>query len=526
MIIDAQELPDGSLIEADLVIIGGGMAGITIARELRNRRVDVIVLESGGRGPDRMERGMDLMDETQELNRGTGTLSGPENATREIDDYLVFSRYRALGGAGNLWGGKCVPLDPWDFERRPWIPNSGWPFTREQLQPYYDRACDLLMLQHFDPDLAEREPDRPTLKIDGERNLVTIPRQHTKVTGGFGGPDFLPFKTSITDVPNIRVYLNASVTNIAVKPEGNRVDGLEIGCLNGKRHRARGRVYILVTGGIENARILLSSNDVQRDGLGNQHDLVGRYWSGHVNFGKWDEDDGPNTSLHFTRLNQSLDLYSGRDRTKTWGVLGLNTAAQRGHELPNCIVTIFPLRYEPYAPSRAVAQLGTLVDGELEDLSPEVRSMDGRHFPIHFKIEQISNPESRITLTAERDALGMRRVNLDWQFTEQDFDGLRRSIDFFQREMGRTSTARVAFTVKPDELVEVMSPARHHMGSTRMHVDPKHGVVDADCKMHGVDNLYIAGSSVFPTGGNANPTLTIVALAFRLCDHLKQVIEV
>ncbi len=109
---------------------------------------------------------------------------------------------------------------------------------------------------------------------------------------------------------------------------------------------------------------------------------------------------------------------------------------------------------------------------------------------------------------------------------EQDSDGLRRSIDFFQREMGRTSTARVAFTVKPDELVEVMSPARHHMGSTRMHVDPKHGVVDADCKMHGVANLYIAGSSVFPTGGNANPTLTLVALAFRLCDHLKQVMEV
>jgi choline dehydrogenase-like flavoprotein len=160
------------------------------------------------------------------------------------------------------------------------------------------------------------------------------------------------------------------------------------------------------------------------------------------------------------------------------------------------------------------------MDGALEH--PTVDAGGLGHFQFFFMLEQSPNERSRITLTNERDSLGMRRVHLDWDFNESDFAELDRAIAFFRRELGRTGQGRIEWPLLRQEVIDNMSMSRHHNGSTRMHVSRDRGVVNADCRVHDAGNLYIAGSSVFPTGGIANPTLTLVALAMRLSDHLKQ----
>ena len=206
MLIDAAELPDGSDITADLVIIGGGLAGITIAREFLGTGRSVCLLEAGGRASEA---------ETQALYAGSASMTDPLGQARPIDDYLTTSRLRAYGGSGNLWGGKCAPLRPVDFERREWIPDSGWPLSREDLNSFYDRACDVLEMPRFDFDLAApRDTARPPLSIGGNANLTTVPRLHTRVTGSGGGGAYDRFKDSILGAAD--VYLHANVVDLGL----------------------------------------------------------------------------------------------------------------------------------------------------------------------------------------------------------------------------------------------------------------------------------------------------------------------
>ncbi len=511
MLIDASQLPAGSLIESDLIIIGGGLAGISIARWLLDSGIDVAVLESGGE-----ERDADA----QALYAGTARMVGPAGETRSIDEYLVESRIRAYGGSGNAWGGKCAPLRRVDLERRAWIPESGWPISREDLDPYYDRACDLLEMPRFDFDLAQPlQRSRPPILVEEGRNLTTVPRLHTAVTGRTGGPPWERFKASILNRPNTRVYLNANVVDIVARQDGSLIERLEVACLNGKRHEARGRAYVLATGGIENARLLLNSDGAHRNGLGNGHGLVGRYFSGHVTYRVPRTQGG--TSVFFSRGPANLDLYASRDRSEVWGVLATSREAQRREELPNFTTTLNPPPSSIDARDAAVMGLATLADDELSELPPS-SVMRRRFLPVYFMCEQAPNPESRITLSEDRDELGMRRVDLSWSYSADDFAGMRRSIEFLRKELGRAGVGRVQYAGGPGDYLARFNASRHHIGSTRMHRQPQRGVVDADCRVHGVRNLYTAGSSVFPTGGIANPTLTILALAARLSDHLER----
>jgi len=282
--IDARTLPEGSRITADLIIIGGGMAGITLARELAGTALKVAILESGGR---------ELDEKLQDLYAGTGTVRAPGNADRPFDTYPGQSRTRVLGGSGMIWGGKCVPLDESDFAKRDWIPHSGWPVTREGLQPYYDRACDHLEIPHFKPDMAVlNDPARPPLKIDGERAFFSPPRVFSKYSGIVDKAAFDRFRTAFAEAPNITVYLHANVTRIRQAARGGAVEGLDVACLEGGRHTAIAGRYVLAVGGIENARLLLVSD------IGNRHDLVGRFFQGHVTYSMGEGEDRPMT--HFS----------------------------------------------------------------------------------------------------------------------------------------------------------------------------------------------------------------------------------
>ena len=257
MLIDAEQLDDRSIIEADVVIIGGGLAGLALARQLADAGIDIAVLESGGEKPDAR---------TQSLYEGRATLGAPGNATRDVSDYLLASRQRCLGGSGNVWGGKCAPLDPMDFESRDWIPHSGWPVTRQSLQPYYDRACDLLELPKFGasdgPSLSFGKACFPRVRSSSPQDLAA-----TRVTRAETGPQYAQYKSAATDHARVRVYLHANVTRVQLGSAGGAVQSLAVQCLNGRTHEARGRLYILATGGIENARLLLASNHVHKTGV-------------------------------------------------------------------------------------------------------------------------------------------------------------------------------------------------------------------------------------------------------------------
>ena len=500
MIEDAVEVPDGTQIDCDLCIVGGGMAGLAIVRELRERELDVVVLEGGGATPE---------PDSQALYEGNATLHDGSGGTHDLGAFLHESRLRCLGGSGNLWGAKCAVLDESDFAKREWMPESGWPFTRADLAPFYDRACDLLRVPRFDYDPAsEFDAGRPPLVV-GEGTRSTTATRHLSPVRGGPGTALDEYKRAATDGERVQVFLHASALELEAEGTGTRVESIRVGTLRGNRFHVHARAFVLAAGGIENARLLLASTGASPKGLGNAHDLVGRFFSNHTTF-------GPGAALGFTRPTGSLDLYTTRDPQRIWGVLALSRAAQERERAPNFTVTMGPADGPPTTDDTDVVTAAALADGGFardgDTPAPPV--------PAYFMLEQRLNPESRLTLSEERDALGLPRVRLDWRFTAEDEDGMRRGVRAFARELGAAGQGRVRCEWPEKSPVQEYSHSRHHIGTTRMHPDPRHGVVDADARVHGVANLWIAGSSIFPTPGIANPTLTIVALALRLADHL------
>lgn len=502
--IDGQLLPEKSLIKADLIIIGGGMAGIAIAREWAGAGLKVAVLESGNREPD---------ESLQELSRGSGIMSAPGYADRPIDDYLHQSRWRGLGGTAAIWGAKCVPLDEADFARRDWLEGTGWPMTRRDLDPCYDRACALLEIEPFKRDYdASPEPGRPSLRIGDGSAYFSAPRRFSMISGR-NPAAFDRFRTGFAEAKNIDVYLNVNVVGLRIGRRGREIAGVDVACLNGRRHRVEGRAYVLATGGIENARLLLSSRGQSRDGVGNASGMVGRCFSGHVTFGVMQDPAGITSSL-FISAKHPMPLYMANEPNHC--VVAATLDGQRRLGAGNFTTTLFGPIPRGRDDDKAILDLLGRLDGGA-GAGPALSYL------CYFMSEQLPNPDSRLTLDENRvDALGMPRVRLNWAFTKEDFDRLESSIAALALALGADGKGRLCWPVPRERLLAVADPARHHIGTTRMSVDAEQGVVDADCRVHGLSNLYIAGSSVFPTAGIANPTLTIIALAMRLSDHLKK----
>jgi choline dehydrogenase-like flavoprotein len=338
----------------------------------------------------------------------------------------------------------------------------------------------------------------------------------------------------------VTVYLHANVLHLDTDDAGREVRSLAIATLAGNRFTIRSKKFVLATGGIENARLLLAS------GLGNDHDLVGRFFMVHL---EYDSSTiavaDPYTNFDFC-TSEMLDS-SGR----FYGPFGMNfvsfvnidPATMRRLGLPNCK---YRWTYDYQAAKQTIDAVRKLAHGTwdgdlLGNIGTVLRDLGGagdfvlrktlgrsafpvRSLNVHMTGEPMPDPDSRILLGDERDALGMRRVVVDWQLTAED----KRQALALQRllgaEVGRTGFGRLRITLADDDTTwpDDIIGDQHHMGTTRMHADPAHGVVDANCRVHGMSNLYVAGSSVFPTAGAANPTLTIVALALRLANHLKQ----
>jgi choline dehydrogenase-like flavoprotein len=514
MFVDARTLPDGSLIEVDVCIVGAGAAGITIARELRGGRLRVALLESGWLTPDHV---------TQSLYSGS--------APAQPYFALETARTRCFGGTTNEWTGECRPLDALDFEERTWVPESGWPFDFDHLRPCYERAqavCQLGPFAYAGTDW-QAQGVRPLAFNGGRLRATTI---HYSPPTRFGET----YREEIDGATNIVAYLGANAIDLETPTPPNHVSAARVACLSGSRFRVSARIFILATGGIENARLLLLANAVQPAGLGNGYDQVGRYFMEHLYLDQ--------AAVMLARKGVIGDFYTQghwADGRRVRGILGLSPEVQQREQLTNyCAVldedSLWPRRASVRSllavirKGQVAARAWTHLQATFARIGRAAAQLKGGHrdpsvrrYVVKNAMEQAPNPESRIVLSVDKDRLGCPRVALHWRLTALDKRTAHRAHEILGEEVARVGIGsfRSALGLPNDPWPATLRGARHHMGTTRMHPSPRRGVVDANCQVHGIANLYVAGSSVFPTSGSANPTLTIVALALRLAEHVK-----
>lgn len=491
MLIDARELQDEHVIESDICIVGGGAAGISMALALAGTPWSVTLLESGGFEYD--EAVQALYD-----GQNDGVLLEPGYR------YISRSRWRYFGGATNAWTGLCVPLGTTDFHTRPWFPDSGWPITQGDLTSFYQDAARLLRIDPVDPDAdLSGEPLLP---------LPSFTSMRYQLSGVRFGRDY---RQELLAVPNLTVAVHANATAFETDETGGRVQEVRVATLNGTRLTAQARLYVLATGGIENARLLLVSDSVQRTGLGNRDDLVGRYFMEHL--------EGTIGVMILSDQLEAIERFGPTPEHLFRGFTLSAAAREREHLLNASIEIEFE---EPYRPESPLGGTPLALDDAIHRLDHLDRRLpvETAYSLCFARAEQSPNPESRVTLLPEVDALGMRRTHLDWRLHERDHLSLRRTMERMAQELGAQRIGRGMVLLSDDDPWRRVHESNHHMGTTRMSSDPRTGVVNGDGRLHDVDNLYVAGSSLFPTVGAANPTLTIVALAVRQAQHLQTVL--
>ncbi|HYM82219.1 MAG TPA: GMC family oxidoreductase [Candidatus Limnocylindria bacterium] len=564
MRVDASSIPSGSRLEFDLCIVGSGAAGITLARRFASTSIKVVVLESG----------LDEYDpRTQALAEG------------EIVGLPYFpldtARLRWLGGTTNHWGGHCRPMAAEDLEARSWVPNSGWPIGLQDLEPYYERArieCRVPSKLWTLEAWQEKDSHKP-LPLVGQRFVTRIAQLVGRESRSFR----VAHRSELASIANVAVHLGANVTEIETSENGTLVTRVHVATLGGQRYSVTARQIVLAAGGIENPRLLLASNRQWPAGLGNQNDVVGRFFLEHPRF----------TAGYLAPSNPHLrvGLYDDHSvgKAKLQGYLSLSKEAQRAEQLVGVEMLFRPTyvgSFEQALESNDVRELQAVMNAvrgrgglgdfgrhlanvvadlaswqsilipgaplpvpfpevvgrvmrstpvEAQALIPELmgdivagayaktRGAPIKEVRIRTRIDPAPNPDSRVTLSDERDELGMPRVRLDWRLTALDHHSVRRTMEIFGAEIGRAGLGRVRITFDEGGRTwpEDLAGGYHHIGTTRMSDDAKHGVVDRNGRVHGIENLFIAGSSVFPTAGSGPPTITIVALAMRLADHLK-----
>jgi len=522
MLIEARSIPAGEIVESDLCVVGAGAAGITLALQFADRAVRVVLLESGGLTPDAA---------AQQLCAGT-TTGHPYYA-------LDSCRLRVLGGSTHSWGGWCRPLDALDFEEREWVPYSGWPFSRRQLDPEYQRAEAICRLAPVEYDATSANAPGGIHSLCAHSGCAADTTFQIVPTR-FGDH----YRPALRRTNNLRLMLGANVVELEMDREHRAIDRVHVATLAGNRFSVAARVFVLAAGGIENARILLASRRARPAGVGNEHDLVGRFFGDHLHV--------PIGTLVPPRRTRSGFYRTHRDGSaRLRGGIVLTESVTRRERLPGFAVTLHdaddphdvlsPHHHHPAyeslqhlvrrlrrgtVPDRFVAHAARMAagaDAVVPLLYRRLARSPGRRFTIGARAEQLPNPNSRVTLDTCQDRLGVPTVRVAWTISRDDVDGLRRARQLLLRELDRSRATIVRCTSEDnDRWVDAIKGGAHHIGTTRMHRDPARGVVDEHCRVHSTSNLYVAGSSVFPTAGWAPPTLTIVALALRLADHLKR----
>jgi choline dehydrogenase-like flavoprotein len=522
---DARELHGDQEVHVDVCIIGAGPAGITVARELIGNGARVWLLESGGKDVERR---------AQRLNRGQ-SVGYPIHRPHQ-------SRVRAFGGTSRHWIGAgdetwaARPLDPLDFEVRPGIRHSGWPFDRAHLDPFYAEAQRLCRLGPYDYEI-DRWVDQgrtPPLPLPPGPVETTV-FQH-------GTTSFEGFYEELVRASNVTLVMHASVVDLAVGDDPARVERLDVRRDDGTRCIVRPHLVVLAAGGVENPRLLLLSRGVHGRGLGNERDLVGRFFAERLS-----ARTGyivPTTPQLVARAGL-YDVHAAAAGVHVQGALRVRDSVQRDGQLLNCafflptrnmsitaesvrsVATLAKARRRRPLPAGMLGHLRNIATG-LDELGAfaldRLRAPDvGRSIlALRAQAEQAPNPSSRVTLGTRRDRFGQPVARVDWRPAASDRASIRASQEVVDGSLRAAGLGHVEFMLGDEDPPALLEGNFHHLGTTRMHRDPAHGVVDADCRVHGMQNVYVTGSSVFPTYGCSNPTLTVAALALRLADHLKK----
>jgi choline dehydrogenase-like flavoprotein len=523
MHIDARTVEAKTIIKTNICIAGAGAAGISLATRLAQSALDICVLEAGG------------------LNSGgnSQSLYIGENVGQSYYP-LDSCRLRFFGGTTNHWAGYCAPLDPSDFNKREWVPHSGWPISWMDIREYYDQAREVCQLQPF--SLSHWQ--------DVIRGFTPWPLKPSKLQTQVFQVHPLRFgreyRDEILRSDNITLYTHANVTEIQTTEAAKSVEQFRVSSLNGNSFFVQADRYVLACGGIENPRLLLLSDRHSSRGIGNGNDLVGRFFMEHPGVASASVLRADDDSFFPYWRQQETEGPAGNMEVSFR--LAIPHARQKDLEISNARINVGTTTsfesvknlYDGFREERLQFgdDLGDIADdvwrvfadfeGVASGINQVLRgdSVTDRSQILELVtwIEQSPNPESRVTLGRNRDELGLRRVELDWQLSSLDYRTIYEINRIAAQELarvgfGRTRLHRWLLNEEP-EWPSDLRGGNHHMGTTRMSTSPERGVCTPDCRVYGVENLYLAGSSVFPTVGHAYPTLTIVALSLRLADHL------
>ena len=526
MLSDFTTAAENAVLNADICIVGAGAAGITIAKELIPTGKRILVVEGGD---------IKYSEESQSLY----------HMARDRfywDPYR--SRVRFLGGSTNHWEGSCRTFDPIDFETRSWVPDSGWPFSFRDLEPFYDRAFEYI-------DVGTRVLDESTL-------FGAVKPYERKVASGgldirlnYSSPPTRFGKKYLDELRaarNLTLLTRANLVSINEAPDRKTVGSLTLVGYTGRKATVQAPLYVVALGGLENARALLLSDAVTPGGVGNENDLVGRYFMDHpvietaafypsADFMRaWDTGTvrtGTNSySFTFQASEETLRgnrLTNARMPLSWANQIYTSAGIESAHQIEKAI-----------SARRELHEVLTHLQNVIGDADLLVEQWRRKHgyapwfdradryggFVMQMMMEQRPDRDNRVMLTDERDALGLRKARVRWRLPQSEKEDLKRLVGVFAKGVGSQGLGVVRSFLAQDDLdrrfEELMNFGHHHMGTTRASADPKKGVVDGDQRVHGRANLYIAGSSVFPTGGHVPPTTTVVATSIRLADHLKR----
>jgi choline dehydrogenase-like flavoprotein len=551
MIISEKDIIQGVCLETEICIIGSGPAGISIALELIKANKKIVILTGGGYHETEFNR---------DLNKG----SVDSNCSHEP---LEENRRRVFGGASTAWGGRCIPMDAIDFQKRSWIPNSGWPISDNDLKPYYEIASTYLKTGIFDynaPTAFKQKQNEILYGIDNEDIISTkIERWSTPVNFA---KEFAQF---FKNQNNVKVIINSHLITFETFDE--KKIKLINAIVGNKKFTIKANFFILACGGIENPRLLLASkNKFHPNGIGNKYDIVGRFYMSHF-FGTYATlvpNDRKNIIFNFEKdktgvyLRRRWWITEKAQHEKLIGnvIFFLHKANdQNGHKdvlfsfvyIAKYFISLISeksiksvkakwikSKADFYVHSTVILKEGwrdlpqiikmafkRFQKRRLPFIIPNVNS---EQFGLYFQAEHNPNYDSRITLDETNcDVMGIPYANVKIEFSELDKRTIIESHKIFVDRYIKANLGKVTFSENGlndfiNKKIYSFNSSAHHLGTTRMSNDPAYGVVDKNCLVHGMTNLYVAGSSIFPTGGHVNPTFTIVAMAIRLGEHINK----
>lgn len=471
----------------DIVIVGAGAAGYTIANEFKDSKLSVALLEGGE---------YDYTAKSQAIYNGT---IGSGLIHADLDVY----RQRHLGGSTNCWGGGCLPFDRIDFEGREELGLPKWPIEYDEILPFYDRAAKYTGTETFDGNFSganKRIPIFPEIE-----NQDILLQKHWRVNNS--KRNFRDnFHDTLINSKNIDVYLNANVISLNMQNGSNIINSLGVQGLDSIKTKLTGKKFILCCGGLETTRLMLNWTESSPELFLGLKKSLGHYYSPHINLynGLFVPENG---------IEIKNDYFPVTDKIRERAFISFSEKHLKENKLLN-----FKTTFESVS---SLDEKARNFDNVLKFIANKNRLSNVNVYNLNTAFDQSPNYDSKIYLNSNRDDIGLKRITLEHQISESDVKSINMTYFQLAKTFGSLGLGRLAYKSAESCFETEVIGKSHHTGTTRMSSTTDEGVVDSNLKVHGMHNLYISSSSIFPTPSQANPTLTIMAFSIRLADFLK-----